>query len=183
MTRILPASILLLATWPWPLATAADTPANRSQSGPLPIEVHFSPKGGCTDAIVKEAAAAKSTVLVQAYWFNSRPIAKALVEAHKRGVKVEVILDLSRTEIDSSQADVLFDNHVPTFTDGQHLTAHSKIIIIDGQAVVTGSFNFSGQSETQNAENLLVIRDKGIADQYTANWKAHREHSKPYVKP
>jgi phosphatidylserine/phosphatidylglycerophosphate/cardiolipin synthase-like enzyme len=62
----------------------------------VPIEVHFSPKGGCTEAVVKELDAAQSTVLLQAYSFTSVPIAKALVESHKRGVKIQVILDQSQ---------------------------------------------------------------------------------------
>jgi len=57
---------------------------------PPTIEVHFSPKGGCTEAVVKELGAAKKMVLVQAYSFTSAPIAKALVDAHKRGVDVRV---------------------------------------------------------------------------------------------
>jgi phosphatidylserine/phosphatidylglycerophosphate/cardiolipin synthase-like enzyme len=149
----------------------------------LAIEVFFSPKGGCTDAIIKELKAAKATVLVQAYWFTSPSIAKALVEAHKRGVKVEVILDRGRTEIDNEQADFIVQNDVPTFIDDKHTTAHSKVVIIDGQVVITGSFNFTDQAEEENVENLLVIRDRGIADKFTANWKAHVKHSGRYVKP
>ena len=148
----------------------------------LPIDVFFSPKGGCTDAIIKELKNAKSSVLVQAYWFTSPSIAKALVEAHKRGVKVEVILDRSRTEIENEQAEFIVQNDVPTFIDDKHTTAHNKVIIIDGNVVITGSFNFTDQSEDENAENLLVIRDKGIADKFTANWKAHVEHSGRYGK-
>ena len=147
-----------------------------------PIEVYFSPKGGCTDAIIKELKAAKTTVLVQAYWFTSERIAKALVEAHKRGVKVEVILDRSRTEIENEQADFIVQNDVPTFIDDKHTTAHSKVIIIDGQVVITGSFNFTDQAEEENVENLLVIKDKVIADRFTANWKAHVQHSGRYGK-
>ena len=60
-----------------------------------PVQVYFSPNGGCTDAIIKEIDNAKSQIPVQAYSFTSTPIAKALLEAHKRGVKVEVILDWS----------------------------------------------------------------------------------------
>lgn len=59
-------------------------------------EVYFSPHGGCTDTVIKELNKAKSTILVQAYSFTSAPIAKALLNAHKRGVKVEVILDKSQ---------------------------------------------------------------------------------------
>jgi len=57
------------------------------------IEVHFSPKAGCTEAVVKGLIGATNTVLVQAYSFTSAPIAKALVDAHKRGVKVQAILE------------------------------------------------------------------------------------------
>ena len=63
------------------------------QEKPPTWEVYFSPHGGCTDAIVKELNKAKSSILVQAYSFTSAPIAKVLLNAHKRGVKVEVILD------------------------------------------------------------------------------------------
>jgi hypothetical protein len=47
--------------------------------------VYFSPKGGCTEAIVQEIGKAKSSILVQAYSFTSAPIVKALVDAHKQG--------------------------------------------------------------------------------------------------
>src|SRR4051812_20500730 len=60
------------------------------------IQVFFSPGGGCTQAIVGELNQAKKSVLVQAYSFTSAPIAKAIVEAHKRGVTVQIILDKSQ---------------------------------------------------------------------------------------
>jgi phosphatidylserine/phosphatidylglycerophosphate/cardiolipin synthase-like enzyme len=144
-----------------------------------PIEIHFSPNGDCTATILKELAAAKSSVLVQAYWFTSVPIAKALADTHKRDVKVQVILDKSRVEKHRTEADYLVAKGVPTLIDGKHVTAHNKIIVIDGEVVITGSFNFTEQAEEQNAENLLVIRDKGIAEKYVANWKAHADHSPP----
>ncbi len=147
-----------------------------------PIEVYFSPNGGCTDTILRELNAAKSSVLVQAYWFTSARIAKALVNAHKRGVKVEVVLDLSRAEIDNTQADVLVEGGVPTFIDDKHTTAHSKVMIFDRQVVITGSFNFTEQAEKENLENLLVIRDKAIAEKFTTNWDVHRGHSGRYGK-
>ena len=61
-----------------------------------PAQVCFSPKGGCTEAIVSQIDKAKTEILVQAYSFTSAPIAKALLNAHKRGIKVEVILDKSQ---------------------------------------------------------------------------------------
>ena len=145
-----------------------------------PIEVHFSPDGGCTEAVVKEMNAAKDTILVQAYSFTSAPIAKALVEAHKRGVRVEVILDKSNRTRNYSAADFVQHAGIPTLIDGKHTIAHNKIMILDGEVVITGSFNFTRAAEEKNAENLIVIRDKAIAEGYTANWKIHAEHSERY---
>src|SRR5712691_3002693 len=57
--------------------------------------VYFSPNGGATDAVVRALSAATTQVLIQAYSFTSAPIAKALVEAHKRGVTILAVLDKS----------------------------------------------------------------------------------------
>jgi phosphatidylserine/phosphatidylglycerophosphate/cardiolipin synthase-like enzyme len=144
------------------------------------IEVHFSPKGGCTEAVVRELDAAKATVLVQAYSFTSAPIAKALVNAHKRGVKIEVILDKSQRTEKYSEADFLYNMSIPVRIDARHQIAHNKVMVIDDAVVITGSFNFTKGAAEKNAENLLVIRDKALAAKYKGNWQAHAEHSEPY---
>ena len=56
-------------------------------------QLYFSPNGGCTEAVVKALGKAKTVVLVQAYSFTSKQIVKSLVDAHKRGVHVAIILD------------------------------------------------------------------------------------------
>lgn len=146
------------------------------------IEVYFSPKGGCTEAVVKALDAATQTVLVQAYSFTSVPIAKALVNAHKRGVKIEVILDKSQRTEKYSEADFLRSMGIPVSIDARHQIAHNKVMVIDDGIVITGSFNFTKTAEENNAENLLVIRDKALAAKYTANWKTHAEHSEEYQR-
>ena len=157
-------------------------PVSQSLAASEPkIEVFFSPQGGCTEAVVKALDRASSTVLVQAYSFTSAPIAKALVDAHKRGVKIQVILDKSQKTEKYSEADFTAHAGIPTFIDARHAIAHNKIIIIDGQEVLTGSFNFTKAAEENNAENLLVIQDAGLAAKYTENWRVHLEHSERYI--
>jgi phosphatidylserine/phosphatidylglycerophosphate/cardiolipin synthase-like enzyme len=145
------------------------------------MEVYFSPHGGCTEAVVREIESARSTILVQAYSFTSAPIARALVDARKRRVRVQVILDKSALRENYTEADFLAQMGVPTRVDAQHAIAHNKVMVIDGQVVLTGSFNFTRQAETSNAENLLVIRSPALAREYTANWQLHAEHSEPYA--
>ena len=168
--------LVFLLVWLVPKTPEPQPP----QDAPRSIAVYFSPKGGCTDAVVREIDAAKKMILVQAYSFTSVPIAKALVDAHKRGVDVRVILDKSQRSEKYSSADFVAHAGIPTFIDAKHAIAHNKIMIIDGVTILTGSFNFTRAAEEKNAENLLVIRDSDLADKYHSNFDRHLEHSEPY---
>jgi phosphatidylserine/phosphatidylglycerophosphate/cardiolipin synthase-like enzyme len=71
---------------------------------------------------------------------------------------------------------------IPTWVDGAHSIAHNKVMVIDGETVVTGSFNFTKAAEEHNAENLLVIHQTPeLARLYADNWEVHRGHSVKYV--
>jgi phosphatidylserine/phosphatidylglycerophosphate/cardiolipin synthase-like enzyme len=144
--------------------------------------VCFSPHGGCTEAIIGELHGAKSTVLVQAYSFTSAPIAKALLDAHNRRVKVEVLLDKSQAGKKGgySPATLLFNQGIPVKIDAAHAIAHNKVMVIDGKIVITGSFNFTRAAEEKNAENLLIIHDRRLAELYSKNWQEHERHSETY---
>ena len=144
-------------------------------------QVYFSPHGGCTQAVVAELQKAKSSVRVQQYSFTSAPIAKALVDAKKRGVKIEAILDRSQRGEHYTEADFIAHAGIPTLIAAKHAIAHNKIIIIDGETDITGLFNFTKAAEEHNAENLLVIHDRALAAKYDQNWQAHRAHSEAYA--
>jgi phosphatidylserine/phosphatidylglycerophosphate/cardiolipin synthase-like enzyme len=141
-----------------------------------PVQVFFSPNGGCTDAIIDTISKSKSEILVQAYIFTSEPIAKALLNAHKRGVKVFVILDKSQKKDGYSPATFFANQGIPAYIDSNHARVHDKVIIIDQETVITGSFNFSKSAETQNSENVLIIRSSELAGLYRENWFKHRGH-------
>lgn len=141
------------------------------------VSVHFSPKGGAQDALVDEIRKAKESVYVQAYSFTSVPIIIALIEAHKRGVNVEIILDKGqRTDPRSGTANVR-EAGIATFIDSKHAIAHNKVMVIDEDTVVTGSFNYTKGAEEKNAENLLVVRSSELARLYRENWEVHKKHS------
>jgi phosphatidylserine/phosphatidylglycerophosphate/cardiolipin synthase-like enzyme len=142
-----------------------------------PTKILFSPNGGCTEAIIEEITNAKSEILIQAYSFTSAPIAKSLLEAHKRGVKVEAILDKSQRTANYSSATFLANSGIPTFIDAAHAIAHNKVMIIDSTTVITGSFNFTKAAEQKNAENVIIIKSEDLAKLYKENWDAHRQHS------
>jgi phosphatidylserine/phosphatidylglycerophosphate/cardiolipin synthase-like enzyme len=147
---------------------------------PLELSASFSPKGGCTEIIVKEIGKARHEVLVQAYSFTSRPIAQALLAAKARGVHVDILLDRSNEAEEHTELPFLLAEGLAPLIDSHHAIAHNKIMIIDKRTIVTGSFNFTNQAESENAENLLVIRDHStLVKLYRQNFLEHKGHCQP----
>jgi len=50
-----------------------------------------------------------------------------------------------------------------------------------GETVITGGFNFIRAAEEKNAESLLIVRDKALAEKFTKNWQEYAQHSKRYT--
>jgi phosphatidylserine/phosphatidylglycerophosphate/cardiolipin synthase-like enzyme len=162
------------------LLTAGTPGADLNLSAPPRWRVYFSPQGGCTEAVVAAIGQAKSEIHLAAYSFTSTPIAAALRDAFRRGVKVEVVLDKSQETERYSSATFIAHAGIPTYIDPVHSIMHDKFIVIDGRVVLTGSFNFTKAAEEKNAENLMVIEDPALAGKYFENWRTHRAHSHPY---
>ncbi len=93
---------------------------------------------------------------------------------------MEAILDKSQRKERYTAATFLVNAGIPTFIDDKHAIAHNKIMIIDRETVITGSFNFTKAAEEKNAENLLIIKDKELAKVYIDNWNKHKDHSERY---
>jgi phosphatidylserine/phosphatidylglycerophosphate/cardiolipin synthase-like enzyme len=146
---------------------------------PASIEALFSPKGGCTEAIVREIGHARHEVQVLAYSFSSKPIAQALVDAKLRGVHVEIILDHSNEKESYSDLHFFLEQGLVPIVDAHHAIAHNKVILIDGRTLLTGSFNFTHQAEADNAENLLIIKGHPeLVHAYRQNFAAHKAHAR-----
>jgi phosphatidylserine/phosphatidylglycerophosphate/cardiolipin synthase-like enzyme len=132
--------------------------------------------------VIGRIAGATKSVHVQAYSLSSAPIADALLAAQRRGVEVRVVLDAGRADDDASEARRLARGGVATFGDSRESKAHSKIMLIDGTTIVTGSFNFAEAADKATADNLVLIeagRSGGTLMQaYEENIARHPEHTK-----
>jgi phosphatidylserine/phosphatidylglycerophosphate/cardiolipin synthase-like enzyme len=151
---------------------------------PPSVVAYFSPEGGCTSAVVHELTRARHEVLVLAYSFSSKPLAEALLAAKKRGVRVEVLLDHSNEQEAYSDLPFFLEHGIHTLIDAKHAIAHNKVMLIDRRVLITGSFNFTHQAETHNAENLLVLKGHAeLIDVYHQDFEMHKAHCQaPQVK-
>ena len=149
-------------------------------TGNIPAQVYFSPDGGATAAVIKAIGGAKSEILIQAYTFRSPAMAQALIDAHKKGVKVELLIDKSERQEGLTPPTLMANAGIPVHLDGQHAVANNRVIVIDRKTVITGSFNFNSASEEMNAENLLIMHSKELSAVYRDNWLHHRRHADPF---
>ena len=135
------------------------------------LDVCFTPPSGCSEKIIEEINKSKTSIYVQAYGFTSKKIADSLINAHLRGVKVQVILDRSNmSKKGYSKLMDLKEAGIDISLDIVPGIAHNKVMIIDEKKVITGSFNFTEAADKRNSENVIIIEDKETVKQYLNNW-------------
>lgn len=148
----------------------------RFQIGSTLGTVYFSPAGGrkARGAILEVLEQAKREIWVAAYVLTDTRIVETLVKAHQRGVRVRVVIDARNLE--NSKEETLQQAGVDVRKDGNPYTMHNKIIVVDREWVVTGSYNFTNSGFGRNNENLLILRDGALAQRYQreveAIWRA-----------
>ncbi len=126
------------------------------------IELYFSPNGGAANAVIHELEQARKSVVIACYSFSSSRIAKALLDAKKRGVEVTVILDPGQASQDYSSSKFFTNQGVTTYVAkvGYRVSYHHKVMLIDGNTIITGSMNFTRAGDESNTENMLIMRDR-----------------------
>ena len=168
--------VILLLFLLLPTAVWAQAPRLQEPEQSRPWAVYFSPDDG-TRAVAEAIGRARKSVRVQAAAVTSPPIARALVEAHQRGVSVEVIVNGKAPKGRASAAPSLSQAGIAVLSDRAHAPVGGAVAVIDRQVVLTGGFSFADGADNQSAENLLVINDASLAARYTENWQAHAAHS------
>ena len=131
---------------------------------------HSTEGADCAALIADEVAAASASLLVQAYNFTEKRIVASLLDAHRRGVPVTVIVDKISMHQRGEGVSAVRAAGIPVFIDRKPHIAHNKVIVIDGATVITGSFNFSASAQCCNAENLLIVHSPALAAAYAANF-------------
>lgn len=163
-------------------AVAVEVPASGR------IEVLFTPWDDAEGAVLRALDAARQSVRVQMFLFSSRNIGRALLDAHARGVRVEVLADREMVvNGQNSQVPRLAAAGIEVRLENRYAAAHNKILLIDVEGphpvVITGSYNFTWSAQARNAENLLILRDNpALAQVYLANWRRHQAEALPFAE-
>ncbi len=147
------------------------------------IQIGFSPEGSARRLVLETIGSAQHSIQMLAYTFQAPDIMQALIDARQRGVDVRVVIDKQRNLGKASRVamDLVTRNGVELRINDHFHIHHDKTIIVDGNMVETGSFNFSTSAETANSENVVVMRDMPeISRQYVSHWQSRWDLGKPY---
>jgi len=139
-------------------ATAGTIVAVPPPPGRADVEVFFSPGGDTDRAIAGQIAAARQRVWLAGYYFTSATIARALAQAHARGVDVRVVLDSSQATQQYSSATYFHDHGVALWINARYPVMHHKFLIVDADTLGLGSMNFTRAGAQKNAENFNLFR-------------------------
>jgi phosphatidylserine/phosphatidylglycerophosphate/cardiolipin synthase-like enzyme len=153
--------------------TRAATPYPLLTIGDVQVEIYFSPDDGVADQVIEEIRSARTSIDFLAYSFTSNDIADAVRERAAAGVQVRGVFDEEQvTSNTGGEYDALRQAGISVRRDGISGLMHSKVFIIDGKTVITGSYNFSSNAERVNDENLVILHDPSLGEQYTQNFEA-----------
>jgi phosphatidylserine/phosphatidylglycerophosphate/cardiolipin synthase-like enzyme len=140
------------------VAPATEPMLATTQPG-VSIEPHFSPEEEIAPTIVKLIDGSQHSLDIAAFAFTHPDIANAVIRAHQRGVKVQMVMDMVSERERNSLAPEPIKAGIPLRVRHKRGFQHSKYLIIDQLIIVTGSFNFTISADERNSENIVVIRN------------------------
>ena len=141
------------------------------------VSVYFSPQDKVlTNAIIPIIKEAKEKIYVSMFYLTNNWITDALIEANNRNVEIKIIVDETLKKEPKSQIDELEKGGINIKTENWRGKMHQKSMVVDEYTTVIASTNWTGASEYSNDENMLVIKNKTIANiqekEFLRLWKS-----------
>ena len=141
----------------------ANTPGTR---------VIFSPKGGTSKELARLIKATKKEISVAAYAFSSKYLGQALSAAIKRGIRIRVLLDGDNARKSYSIDEWLVGEGIDVrFIEIKRGSLHHKFMLIDGKVLISGSYNYTNESEFRNYEATIFTNHKGLIQAFAAEFE------------
>ncbi len=140
------------------------------------MEVKFTRSESVAEFIVGLLCQASSSIDAALYRFSHPGLAQALKEAARRGIRVRLVVDGNKYQESRSSQELLAGELIPFRLAfgrrGRGSKMHHKFVVLDQRMVLTGSYNWTTESEAENYENLVILRDAQVVEAYTREFEA-----------
>ena len=142
------------------------------------LDIYFSPDDGVLSALVPLLESAQENIFFLAYSFTSNQLGDIVREKADAGLTVAGVMD--EEQVNSNQGtefDPFRQADLDVRIDGIEGLLHHKVFIIDQKIVAFGSYNFSQSAEERNDENLIIVYNSVIAQQFIQEFERVQEQA------
>ncbi len=144
------------------------------------IESYFAPEDRVGEKLLALVEGAQKSIRFMAFSFTDDGLGEAMVSQYEAGLTVQGVFEGRGADAVYSEFGrmIAVEPRMDVRLDGNPYMMHHKVIIVDDEMVILGSFNFSESADTMNDENVLFIHDRGIAALFRAEFRRiYREGS------
>jgi len=146
------------------------------EAGDFKVQVFFAPSSNIEKELVSFMKSAKDSIELCVFELNLQSVVDALVDKHKSGVNVRVIIDADYQG--EHELSSLYKSGVEIKTDPRSAFMHNKFVVVDERKVWTGSYNFTKNGTHKNDNNALTIESELLAENYVAEFDEMWRHGK-----
>lgn len=133
------------------------------------VENYFSSEKDVALVIANAVARAQDEILFMAFSFTESRIGDAMLDRVAAGVSVQGVFETTGGNTEYSYYPTMNEQtraNLDVRLDGNSRNMHHKVIVIDRETVIFGSFNFSDSANSRNDENLLIVHDATFAEYF-----------------
>ncbi len=152
--------------------TLAETPHPTLTIDGTQVDTFFSPDDGVASQIAAVLRGAEESIYFLAFSFTSNELGAIVRDKAETGLTVQGVMD--EEQVSSNQGteyDPFKQAELDVRIDGNEGQMHHKVFIVDESIVILGSYNFSQSAETRNDENILIIYNDAIAEQFVMEFQ------------
>ncbi len=147
-----------------------NTPRETFTQDGVPIGIYFASEEDVKSKVDAALQTATHSIRFLTFSFTLDDVGQVLLDKASAGVDVSGIFETTGSQTQFSELTPLFCAGLPVRQDGNPFVLHDKVFIVDNATVLTGSFNYSASANDSNDENLVIITDPDLAQQYTAEF-------------
>src|SRR5215216_7985026 len=142
------------------------------------IDTFFSPDDGVLAALVPVLESARKSIYFLAYSFTANQLGEIVRQKAEADLIVAGVMDDGQVRSNQgTEFDPFRQADLDVRLDGIDGLMHHKVFIVDEKIVVLGSYNFSQSAEERNDEDLLIIYDPVIAEQFLLEFQRVQEQA------
>jgi phosphatidylserine/phosphatidylglycerophosphate/cardiolipin synthase-like enzyme len=155
-----------------------NTPSQQLEFIGIALENYFAPEVEVAPIIRREIEKAQQEILFMAFAFTDDEIGEAMLARAASGVSVFGVFEAVGSDTLFSYYPVMVGAGLPNvqvLRDGNNRIMHHKVIIIDQETLIFGSFNFSNNANESNDENVIIVHDaeftRYFVEEFLAVWE------------